>query len=363
MESVTVRVANREYEVQVGLGAIDALGPFLQERFPRSRLFSICDENTYELFQRRLEDACRRAPAWLINPPGESQKNLGTAERLYTDLLERGATRGDLIIALGGGVVGDIAGFVAATYFRGIEFIQIPTTLLAMVDSSIGGKVGVDLPGAKNAVGAFWQPVAVFADTSTLSSLPDEEYLAGMAEVAKYALVFDEGMVDLLEKEADRLAHRDGLLLEQVIVRCAGLKSRVVEEDERDRGSRLLLNYGHTFAHGIEAAAGYTGITHGQAVARGMLMAARFSELVGVGEPGLLATHVALEEALGLATATSPSPATQDILRAMRSDKKREGSLRLILLKTTGQPVILAGPEEEDLARAVEDIRQGGELS
>ncbi len=362
MESVTVRTVSRSYEVQVGLGTMNALGPFLEEKFPRAGLFAICDENTYGLFRQRLEDAGGRVPQWLIVPPGESHKNLQTAERLYAELLERGAARGDLILALGGGVVGDIAGFVAATYFRGIEFIQIPTTLLAMVDSSIGGKVGVDLPGAKNAVGAFWQPAAVFADTSTLSSLPDVEYLAGMSEVAKYALVFDGGMVDLLEREADRLACRDGLLLEQVIVRCVALKARVVEEDERDRGSRLLLNYGHTFAHGLEAAAGYAGITHGQAVARGMLMAARFSELVGAGEPGLLASHVALEEALGLVAGTGVSPDTQGILLAMRSDKKREGSLRLILLKTPGEPIVLAGPEEEDLARAVEDIMQGGEL-
>ncbi len=359
MERVTVKAPSRSYEVKVGLGALEALGPFLAEKYPRARLFAICDENTFRLFSRRLEDACERTLEWLSLPPGESQKNLETAGRLYTTLLERGATRGDLILALGGGVVGDIAGFVAATYFRGLEFVQIPTTLLAMVDSSVGGKVGVDLPGSKNAVGAFWQPAAVFADTSALSSLPEEEFLAGMAEVAKYALVFDGGMVDLLSREADRIAHRDGMLLEQLIVRCVELKAQVVEEDERDRGSRLLLNYGHTFAHGLEAATGYIRITHGQAVALGMLMAARFSELVGVGEPGLLSAHIALEEALGLATGSGISPGTEDILVAMRSDKKREGSLRLILLKTPGQPIILADPEEEDLGRAVEDIMRG----
>jgi len=229
------------------------------------------------------------------------------------------------------------------------------------VDSSIGGKVGVDLPKAKNAVGAFWQPAAVFADTSCLASLPDEEYLAGLAEVAKYALVFDGGMVEWLEREGACVGRREGTLLEDLVTRCVELKARIVAEDERDQGGRLLLNYGHTFAHGLEAAAGYQGINHGQAVAAGMLMAGRFSELVGLGEPGLTEAHLTLEASLGLSRIDRARVTLDDVLQAMQSDKKREGPLRLVLLKSVGNPVILADPEEEDLRRAMLDILEGGE--
>ncbi len=361
METVNVRTASRKYRAVVGYGALDAIGPFIDENFPDSGLFAICDENTQRLFGERLSEAAGRALTWLAIAPGESQKNLKTAGRLYEALLERGAARRDLILALGGGVVGDIAGFVAATYFRGLEFIQLPTTLLAMVDSSIGGKTGVDLAKAKNAVGVFWQPAAVFADTSALRTLPEMEYLAGLAEVAKYALVFDGGMVGFLEKEAEGIGCREGMLLERVVVRCIELKARVVEEDEHDRGSRLLLNYGHTFGHGLEAASGYAGVNHGQAIAEGMLMAARFSELVGLGEPGLAEAHNRLEGALSLGRADLGGLVPEAVLAAMRNDKKREGSLRLVLLKTPGEAVVVADPGEDDLRRAVSDIMQGGE--
>jgi len=361
METVAVKTLSKEYQAIVGAGAFDSLEAFIGERFPHSRLFAIGDDNTFRLFAERLEVAAGRPLSWLTVEPGEPQKNLQTAERLYQALLERGATRRDIILALGGGVVGDLAGFVAATYFRGLDFIQLPTTLLAMVDSSIGGKVGVDLPKAKNAVGAFWQPAAVFADTSCLASLPDEEYLAGLAEVAKYALVFDGGMVEWLEREGACVGRREGTLLEDLVTRCVELKARIVAEDERDQGGRLLLNYGHTFAHGLEAAAGYQGINHGQAVAAGMLMAGRFSELVGLGEPGLTEAHLTLEASLGLSRIDRARVTLDDVLQAMQSDKKREGPLRLVLLKSVGNPVILADPEEEDLRRAMLDILEGGE--
>ncbi len=355
MASVNVSTASRQYTVEVGARALDALGPFLAGSYPHSNIFVVCDDNTQGLFRERLEGAAGRPLIWLRIPPGELHKNLETAGGLYKGLLEQGATRRDVVLALGGGVVGDMAGFIAATYFRGIEFIQVPTTLLAMVDASVGGKVAVDLPGAKNAVGAFWQPSAVYAETRCLATLPDEEYLAGLAEVAKYALVFDAGMVDMLKKEADCILHREENLLENLIVRCVELKAGVVGEDERDRGRRLLLNYGHTFGHGLEAASGYRSITHGQAVAAGMLMAARFSELVGLGEPGLTGMHANLERALGLKIGGTAGVAVEDVLAAMLSDKKREGSLRLVLLKTPGQPAIMSDPEEEDLRRAVSE--------
>ncbi len=361
MASVNVETKSRAYTVEVGAAALDSLGPFLEASFPHSKLFVICDDNTHEIFRPRLEEAAGRPLAWLRIRPGELHKNLETAGKLYQDLLDQGATRRDVVLALGGGVVGDIAGFVAATYFRGIEFIQIPTTLLAMVDSSIGGKVAVDLPGAKNAVGAFWQPSAVFAETRCLETLPDVEYPAGLAEVAKYALVFDATMADMMEREADRIMRREGEILEELIIRCVEIKAGVVTEDERDTGTRLLLNYGHTFGHGLEVASGYAHITHGQAIALGMLMAAHFSELVGLGEPGLSETHAKLEQALGLGFGGVKGVGVENILAAMQSDKKRAGSLRLVLLKKPGQPAILADPEEEDLRRSIsETIAEAG---
>ena len=212
-------------------------------------------------------------------PAGESSKSTGIAEELWKQLLSLGADRKSVIVALGGGVVGDLAGFVAATYGRGIRFVQIPTTLLATVDSSVGGKVGINLPGAKNMVGAFWQPQSVLIDVNVLQSLPARDYHAGLAEVVKYGVIQDEGFLQSTGKQCRLILDRDPEFMRDVIARCCELKAYVVENDERETtGLRAILNYGHTFCHAIEACTGYGTYMHGEAVAIGMLCASRLAE-------------------------------------------------------------------------------------
>ncbi len=288
---------------------------------------------------------------------GERHKNLSTVARLYRSFIDMGLERGDAVLAWGGGVVGDLAGFAAATFKRGLTLVQAPTTLMAMVDSSIGGKVGVDLPEGKNLVGAFHQPLAVFCDLSLLRTLPRREFISGLAEVAKYALVFDGGMCErLLEGARDELRERAGAL-EDIVSACAERKARVVEEDELDRkGRRILLNYGHTFGHALEAVTGYRELLHGEAVALGMLMAARLAENLGVAEKGLHRRHRELLEALGVRV-EPPAVRVEEVLAAMAHDKKRAGGRhRLILLQNPGKPLIMEEPPEREMAEAVREV-------
>ena len=226
--------------------------------------------------QRRLEArgfVCLRA----VVPAGEETKNLDQAAKLYARAAEAGLDRSGVIVALGGGMAGDLAGFVAATYLRGVRFVQVPTTLLAMVDSSVGGKTAVNLPQGKNLVGAFYQPVEVDADLDFLRSLPQREYVSGLAEVVKYGVIWDAALFGLLEKHADEILGRDIAWLERVVARCCEIKAEIVAIDEREIGPRAILNFGHTLAHALEKVDGYGRWLHGEAVAIGMCYAARVS--------------------------------------------------------------------------------------
>ncbi len=243
-----------------------------------------------------------------------------------------GADRKTLLVAVGGGVVGDLAGFVAATYARGISFAQVPTTLLAQVDSSVGGKVGVNLPQAKNMVGAFWQPAAVLVDTQTLQTLPEREYRSGLAEVVKYGVIMDAEFFAKLESETEELVHRQHDVLQTVIARCCRLKADVVEADEREEtGRRAILNYGHTFAHAFEAVAGYGQLLHGEAVSIGMMCAARLAERLRMVDSEFVLRQRALLIALSLPVAT-PELDQDKLIDAMGYDKKAaHGKLRFVL--------------------------------
>ena len=243
------------------------------------------------------------------------------------------------MVALGGGAVGDLAGFVAATYMRGVPFVQVPTTLTAQVDAAIGGKTGVNLPEGKNLVGAFHQPVAVLADVGTLGSLPDRAFRSGLAEVAKYALTLDLELLEMLERDPSPLLQRDATTVEDVVSRCVRAKAAVVAIDERDLGRRLVLNYGHTLGHALERLDAFGGRTHGEAVAAGMVFAARLSEALGRAPSGLAARHVRLLASLGLET-DGPLPPADDVLGAMRLDKKYRSGTRFVLLDDVGRPVV-----------------------
>src|SRR5690242_9636105 len=263
----------------------------------------VSDEHVAPLYAERVRDAmegCGVDPDVLVLPAGEAHKHLDAVSKIFDALAQLGATRDACVIALGGGVVGDIAGFAAACWMRGIDFVQFPTTLLAMVDSSVGGKTGVDHPAGKNLIGAFHQPRAVVADLGTLATLPDRELRAGLAEVVKTACIGDADFFGWLEAHADALLAADTEILTHAIARCCRFKAGVVERDEREAGERALLNFGHTFGHAIEAQAGYGTLLHGEAVAVGMLLAARLSVRLGMADENDTQRLRALLQAFGL---------------------------------------------------------------
>jgi 3-dehydroquinate synthase len=284
-------------------------------------------------------------------PDGEQHKNWETLNGIFDALLASRAERRTTIIALGGGVVGDLAGFAAAVYQRGVPFIQVPTTLLAQVDSAVGGKTAVNHPLGKNMIGAFYQPVAVVADTDTLATLPKRELAAGIAEVVKYGVIQDAGFFDWLDANMDRLVNREAEALTYAIERSCAIKAAIVARDERETGDRALLNYGHTFGHAIETALGYGEWLHGEAVAAGMVLAARLSQhlgLIGAAEVERIAT---LLERAGLPVA-APDLGVERYLELMGHDKKVQGGrMRFILAKRLGEAFISA-----DVPRAALDV-------
>ncbi|MEO8810890.1 MAG: 3-dehydroquinate synthase [Rhodanobacter sp.] len=281
---------------------------------------------------------------------GEAHKSFANVGRALDALGRLGATRDACVIALGGGVVGDLAGFSAACWMRGIDFIQMPTTLLAMVDSSVGGKTGVNLPVGKNLAGAFHQPRAVIADTDTLATLPAREYRSGLAEVVKGAAIGDEAFFAWLEQHADALAARDADVVLEAIARKVRYKAGVVARDETEQGERALLNFGHTFGHAIETAGHYTSVLHGEGVSIGMLLAARLSERLGMSQSSDTARLERLLRKLGLPVAMPSATTAQQLLQLMQLDKKNTAAgMRLILWRGIGGAEVVAGVTESQV--------------
>lgn len=292
--------------------------------------------------------------------PGEQSKSLAAASTIYDALVAAAADRHTLVIAVGGGVVGDIAGFAAATYARGIPFIQVPTTLLAQVDSSVGGKVGINHPQGKNLIGAFHQPAGVFIDTATLNSLPERDYVSGLAEVVKYGVILDDEFFDYLESHAAELRERDPLVLRNIIARSCRLKADIVEADEQERtGRRAVLNYGHTFAHAFEALCGYGELLHGEAVSIGMVYAARLAERRGLIDASLVERQHKLLEAVGLPTSLPQGMkiSAGDVLERMKLDKKTvAGQLRFVLPTKLGHAETIANIPTADVLAVLEEL-------
>ena len=277
-----------------------------------------------------------------ILPDGEQHKTLQTAASVFDQLVGKKLNRDGIVLALGGGVVGDIAGFAAACYQRGIGYVQLPTTLLAQVDSSVGGKTGVNHSGGKNLIGAFHQPLAVIADTDTLSTLPDRELSAGLAEVIKYGCIADLEFLDWLESNLERLLARDVEALTYAISRSCEIKASVVGEDEREQGRRAILNFGHTFGHAIEAATDYERYLHGEAVALGMVMATDFSRELGLIDAAAQERVDGLVRRAGLPT-QAPKVGAARALELMRMDKKvLSGTVRLVLLERLGHAILVS---------------------
>lgn len=351
--TVHVQLSERTYDIVIGTGNLLQAGPFVGRRCKLTHAIIITDTNVVEPYARSVADSLSAQGVRVdveIVAAGEGAKSVANADRLWNQLLRHRADRKSVIVAVGGGVVGDLAGFVAAAYARGLAFVQIPTTLLAHVDSSVGGKVGVNLPAAKNMVGAFWQPLGVLIDTAVLDTLPDREYRAGLAEVVKYGVILDAEFFAFLEQHADALNARTPEVLRHVVARCCRLKADVVEQDERETtGLRAVLNYGHTFAHAIESEAGYGEFLHGEAVSIGMIAASQLAQRLGRVDAPCTARQRDLLTRLGLPVALPDLDAARQ-LAAMRLDKKvAHGRLRFVLPTRMGCVELVTDVPEDDV--------------
>ena len=335
--TVDVKLGERSYPIQIGRGL--SVGRFLGDTRGRRGLI-VTDSHVDPLHGQSVKEAfeARGVPCVkAVVPAGEATKDLKWVGELYDRAAAERLDRRSVVIALGGGMVGDLAGFVAATYLRGVDFVQVPTTLLAMVDSSVGGKTGINLTQGKNLVGAFYQPVAVEADLAMLDSLPDREYVSGLAEVVKYGVIWDAKLFHEFEKQAEALRKRDAAVLERVVARCCEIKAEVVAMDERELGPRAILNFGHTLAHALEKVGGYGRWLHGEAVAIGMHYAARLSAAC-TGLPAGDADRIAaLLSRLGLPVKAGAGVSWEALRDAMLSDKKTvKRTPRFVLAKRLG---------------------------
>jgi 3-dehydroquinate synthase len=358
MERVSVPLPGRTYDVSIGPDLLGRAAELLPDLPGAERAFVVADPTVAERYLAPLGDGLAPRGLGLVHlgvPEGEAAKTPQVMTVLQRQLATQEAHRDDPVFALGGGAVGDLAGFVAATYMRGVPFVQVPTTLTAQVDAAIGGKTGLNLPEGKNLVGAFHQPIAVVADVRTLATLPEREFRSGLAEVAKYAFTLDLELLELLEADPTPLLARDPDALEKVVARCARAKAAVVAADERDAGRRLVLNYGHTLGHALERLDAFAGRTHGEAIAAGMAFAARLSEALGRAPAGLAARHVRVLSALGLET-DGALPPVEDVLAAMRLDKKYRAGLRLVLLEDVGRPFVEEAVPEHVVRSALEQV-------
>jgi 3-dehydroquinate synthase len=318
-----------------------------------------------------LKDAGSRVNSFVV-PAGEQTKSMDSVIKIYDFLVEHRAERDDIIVALGGGMVGDLAGFVAATFLRGMPWIQVPTSLVAMVDASIGGKVGVNHPEGKNLIGAFYQPSFVLTDVQALTTLPQRELISGWAEVIKHGLTLDKEYFEFLESNVSKVAKLEPELVTRAIARSAAIKAQVVSQDEREReGKRTILNYGHTIGHGLEAATRYKRFLHGEAVAIGMMGAAKLSQRLGFFPPAAVERQRALLKKFGLPTSLRAETASQrrggklsnlklnlgGITKAMELDKKvRARAIRWVLLQDIGKTVIRSDVHREDISAVLQEL-------
>jgi 3-dehydroquinate synthase len=354
MDTLQVALGERSYPIHIGTGLL-ARAELIVPHLPQPRAVIVTNPTVGALYLDALSSALERAgvgTAAVTVPDGEGYKNWETLNSIFDALLANRCERKTALIALGGGVVGDLAGFAAAVYLRGVPFLQVPTTLLAQVDSSVGGKTGINHPLGKNMIGAFYQPRLVLADIATLDTLPPRELAAGLAEVIKYGLILDHAFFEWLEANMERLVAREAAALSYAVRRSCELKAQVVAQDERESGLRALLNLGHTFGHAIEAGLEYGTWLHGEAVAAGTVRAARLSQRLGSLGEAEVQRVVALLQRANLPTA-APDLGVERYLELMGLDKKVEGGkLRLVLLRGIGQAYVTADFPQADL-RAV----------
>jgi 3-dehydroquinate synthase len=355
-----VQTATQTYPVFVGYGLLSKLGEKIREADLTGTATIISDENVFSLYGNNVRETLKSVGLSVnafVVPPGEETKSIDSAVKIYDFLVGHRTERDDIIIALGGGMVGDLTGFVAATFLRGMPWIQAPTSLIAMVDASIGGKVGVNHPEGKNLIGAFCQPNLVLADCQTLATLPRRELTSGWAEVIKHGFILDEDFVRFLANNVGGLAKLEPEVTARAIGRSAAIKAQVVTQDEKEReGKRTILNYGHTIAHGLEAATQYRRLLHGEAVSIGMVGAARLSQRLGLLPSVTTEYQQSILREFGLPTSFSGLDLT-DVARAMELDKKTRGkAIRWVLLRSIGSTVIRGDVPKQDVLAVLREL-------
>ncbi len=358
MKTLSVDLGNRSYPIHIGpdlLGKADLITPHIHGK----QVLVVTNDTVAPLYLEKVMQSLSGFNSnSIILPDGEQYKTLDTVNDIFTRLLENRFNRDATLIALGGGVIGDITGFAAASYQRGIDFIQIPTTLLAQVDSSVGGKTGVNHPLGKNMIGAFHQPNCVIADTTTLNTLEDRQLSAGIAEVIKYGLIRDSDFLKWLQENMDKLLSREPDTLAYAIEKSCQCKADIVAEDEKEHGVRALLNLGHTFGHAIEAASGYGNWLHGEAVATGMAMAAELSHRLGWITPNDVDIVNTILKTANLPVKSPAEISNDRFQELMAIDKKvMDGTLRLVLLKSIGEAIVTDQFEHEQLLTTLNHCR------
>lgn len=358
---VDVALGDRSYKIYIGDGILHGIGETFKETCGAARVALITNAKVWDFYGSQVTESLDVEGIGyelILVPDGEHAKSLDVAERIYGELIEKGFERKDAVIALGGGVVGDLAGFIASTYERGIAYVQVPTTLLAQVDSSVGGKVAVNHPLGKNMIGTFYQPSFVYIDVTTLKTLSERDFAGGMAEVIKYAFIKGEPLLSLLQERREDIMARNVDILSEIVTISCSIKAGIVEADERDLGLRAVLNYGHTLGHAIESVSGYK-YTHGEAVAVGMVFAATLSEKMGLIDAEAVDAHRRIVGAYGLPASMSAS-SIDEFIQVMERDKKRSmGGHVFVVLDGVGNPVV-RGIDEDTLSGALTEFLKEG---
>lgn len=355
MQKVRVDLEDRSYNIAIDGGTLAEIGNALEKFEFSGRLALVSNPTVYGLYGKAVSQSIKDSGfelAEIVIPDGEEYKSLSWVERIYEELLKAGIDRRSSLVALGGGVIGDITGFAASTYMRGIDFVQVPTTLLAQVDSSVGGKTGVNHPLGKNMIGSFWQPRLVWVDTDTLKTLPGRQYLAGIAEVIKYGVIWDEEFFAFLDENREKVLGLDDAAVAHIVKRSCEIKADVVSRDERESGLRAILNYGHTIGHAIETASGYGKHLHGEAVAIGMCLEARLAMSKGMIGAEQVESIELLIRSYGLPCELPAETDPAVFFSSMKLDKKAlGGELRFVLPEGIGKVRIQSGITRREIER------------